>query len=308
MFTFRYILPLLILCSATLLQSCFTGIESTPPITDREVERVTPPPSPDDTYLSSVRPTPVNRLTPGAQWIVADSRISRIFGPEAYGKIFQPGDTLQFQAIRPAATVDGREVTDILFTVTLADTLYYRLNRTRASVTADSALTVPFAVEASLIRQASSLLEGRQFWLLTSSRFDRRNQPCTGRKYIPVTVDSVTYGNDYYPISITLRDDRGEQFRQYLSLDGPATLPRRFSSLLSLSDPRRQYPEISDATWQHIVNGTVAPGMTTAECRLSLGRPTDVVWQPGYSTLVEVWTYPGGKYLIFEDGLLTTIR
>lgn len=304
----RFITLLLPITLLILLPGCFTGIESTPPITDREVQRATHMPTPDDTYLDDVHPTAVRALQNGDLWIVNDDRISRIFDSGAYGKSFAPGDTLRYIGINEAYIVDGNRVAEVLFVHSGGDTVRYRTSRTPQALMADTALIVPFAVEATLIDQVSSQMRGREYYIVTPSRFDLEGRAYTGRKYIPVTVDSVTYGNSYYPISLIMRDDRDTPFRLYLTVGGASVMPRKFSSQLSLSNPRLRHPEITDAVWAHIVDCTVVAGMTAAECRMALGRPDDVVRQAGYSSVVELWTYPGGRALLFEDGILTTVR
>lgn len=302
--------PVIILLSLLWLplSGCFTGVESTPPITDREVRRSTPPPTPDDTYLSGIRATPVAEIRPGMKWIVNDERISRIFGAEAYDRKFAPGDTLTLRAVRPATTLDGRRVGEVVLGAGASDSLLYRTSVPYDTFMADSALSIPFAVENEVVEAVAGKMTGKRYYLITASRFDMADVAYTGRKFVPVTVEQVSYGNSYYPVSLTLRDDRGVQFRLHMSVDGASVMPRKFSSLLSLSDPRLSYPDITDEVWTNIIDGKVATGMTTNECRLALGRPTDVVRQPGYSSLVEIWTYAGGRYLVFTDGILTSQR
>jgi hypothetical protein len=83
---------------------------------------------------------------------------------------------------------------------------------------------------------------------------------------------------------------------------------RSFSNLFSFTDPRRNYPNITDEYWQLITSGTVTTGMTRDECRLALGAPKDVDRQTGYSSVHEMWGYENGIYLIFEDGILVKFR
>ncbi|MDE5800701.1 MAG: hypothetical protein K2H74_06735 [Paramuribaculum sp.] len=304
----RLLLFIALLSLGSMLTGCFTGVESTPPITDREVRKSTPPPSPDDNYLSAIRATRVKELRPGMKWIVNDRRISRVFGAEAYDKQFAPGDTLSLLTIRSATTLDGRKVGEVVFSGSNVDSLVYRTSISYDTFMADSALSLPFAVEGALVEAVGRLMTGKEYYLITSSRFDMADVAYTGRKFVPVTVEEVTYGNSYYPVSLILRDDRDERFRLHMSVDGASVMPRKFSSLLSLTDPRLSYPDTTDDVWDQIVNGKVKIGMTTNECRLSLGRPADVVRQAGYSSLVEIWTYAGGRYLVFTDGILTSVK
>ena len=77
-----------------------------------------------------------------------------------------------------------------------------------------------------------------------------------------------------------------------------------FSALFSMSDPRLEYPQISDAVWNNIVNTRVADGMTKQEVSLAIGMPESIDRGYNQNAAYERWNYPDGRYLLFEDGLL----
>jgi len=85
-------------------------------------------------------------------------------------------------------------------------------------------------------------------------------------------------------------------------------LGRDFDAMFVASDPRLDYPEVSDENWSHIQHGQVAVGMTKQECRLSLGTPNRISENPEQGGMREYWYYDGGAYLFFMNGLLSQFR
>ncbi|MFP8488497.1 hypothetical protein ACKGJO_05295 [Gracilimonas sp. Q87] len=75
-------------------------------------------------------------------------------------------------------------------------------------------------------------------------------------------------------------------------------------------DPR--LPELIDkfgrATARKIIREEVWIGMTDEMARASWGRPRDINRSTNAYGVNEQWVYPYGKYLYFEDGVLTTIQ
>ena len=55
-------------------------------------------------------------------------------------------------------------------------------------------------------------------------------QSFTGRRFVPVRVDEVSPGNSYYPILLSLTDEKGKPFRLYMTSDSESRMPRRFDS------------------------------------------------------------------------------
>ncbi len=71
-----------------------------------------------------------------------------------------------------------------------------------------------------------------------------------------------------------------------------------------MTDPRLNYPQISDNVWNDIVNSRLSKGMTKTEATLALGTPRNIDRGYNHTATYERWTYPDGVFLIFEDGLL----
>ena len=75
-----------------------------------------------------------------------------------------------------------------------------------------------------------------------------------------------------------------------------------------MTDPKLDYPSVSQETWENICNGRVALGMTKDECRLALGNPSEVDAGHNWSSVIDVWGYRDGTFLQFQDGLLINFR
>lgn len=296
--------PLLAAAAVSLaLQSCFTGVESTPRIGAGEVRKETSAAVTEDTVLAGVVPQPFGQWVPGKKFLVDDSKIRLLFGTTLQSGRDIKGDTLLYAGAGEARDFAGKTVTVLKFVDTKypSDTLEYRVG-------AESRIELPFTIEMSLVEDAAGILTGKTFYLLTRSRRDSADNIVGGRRYVPVTIDSVMPGTAVNPIKVSFTDDHGAVAYLFMPGGVAATSPRRFGAVLSVTDPRKRYPGVTDEVWANITDGKVAPGMTRDECRLALGKPVTVDRLPGTSYLYERWAYDNGIYLIFEDGLLTQFR
>ncbi|MCM1521612.1 MAG: hypothetical protein NC039_03040 [Muribaculaceae bacterium] len=295
---------------ALLMQGCFfTGVESTPKITAGDVRRAETPLTREDTFLSHVADEPLRSWRPGKRFVVADRRISRVFGLDEAAGDSLDGKTLYFEGATESVGVTGSGVTDLVFREEGGRSLVYRLNRPLASMQGDRGVTVPFTIQADMVMEADRALRGKHVYTLTGIWRDDADTPVKGLKFIPVTIDSVSAGNSLFPLKVSFTSDtEGVSGRLFIYPGGRDDAPRTFGSVFSFSDPRRRYPSISDATWDNIVHGRVVLGMTLDECRLSLGAPKEILRGASQSYLRETWSYENGHYLLFEDGELKMIR
>ena len=292
---------------ASVLSGCFTGIESTPTITDREVRKQQPKETPEDSYLKEIeelQPT----LAIGSPLIVTDPKIRLVFEPGQSDGSVVSGDTLRLCRIDEATTFDGQQVAVLEFSDNHGTVPRYRTSQSKNALQRKATISIPFTVDLTKVEAVRRKMNGQTYYLITASRYDESDNLTTGRRFVPVKVVAVEPGNEYYPIRLELTDDLGDHLRLYMSVDSGSIMPRRFSTLFSLSDPRLRYPAITDANWALITEGKVAQGMTRDECRLAIGKPDNVDRQPGYSSLHELWTYNDGKMLVFEDGILQSFR
>lgn len=71
--------------------------------------------------------------------------------------------------------------------------------------------------------------------------------------------------------------------------------------LFGFEDIKSKYPNITEKRWQIISRGDLELGMSTDECRLSIGDPIEIELRK--DTRFEIWFY-NGKTLEFENGTL----
>lgn len=170
-----------------------------------------------------------------------------------------------------------------------------------------TSMSVPMLVDMDVVEKADRILTGRKVWTLTPLWYDIEGNRQPGLKYTAVTVTGVEPGNMVFPLRIRFTNGDSEAY-MYMSATENSTDSRTFASLFSLSDPKKNYPSITDEIWQLIRNGRLQKGMTKEECRLSIGNPKNVDSGHNYSQTLDIWQYPDGSYLLFADGQLIEYR
>lgn len=296
---------------AVMLTSCFTGVETTQKITDRDVERAFQEMDHGkheaslDHFVDSLPHWQAGK----AFWVV-DDRAKLIFQPSATCDI----DSLQLLGMRltymgysTRRQIDNSEVVDIALSTPSGHRLVYPTGKSLADVSRPS-FTIPFLVDDDLVNNYARQLVGKTVYVKTSVWFDGAGNYITGgRKFVPVKITAVTAGNDIYPLMVSFRDGAKEA-TLWMTTSNSSLSGHRFDDLFSMTNVRKQYMRISDENWQRIVDGKVAEGMTKEECRLSMGNPKNLTQLPDQSGLREYWYYDGGRYLFFVDGLLKEFR
>lgn len=286
----------------------FTGVESTPTITGRDVKREVQPATAEDTFLADVTDEPLSAWEPGKAFRVTDERIKRIFGATAPTDEHLAGTDIRFLSAAETRGVTGDNVTDITFLSPRGFRLVYRVNRPLAELLQADAIEIPFTIQHSTIDAVGQRLDGQRYYILTSVWRDDDDAPLRGRKFIPVTIDSVAPGNAIFPVKVAFTDSEGHSARVFIHPGAKGAAPRTFSRVFAFTDPARRYPHIAPDHWQMIIDGRVTEGMTTEECRLALGTPKEVDRGATNSFLREAWLYENGVYLLFEDGILKRYR
>ncbi len=304
----RLYLILLSFIITCIFTGCFTGIESTPMITADDVKREQVAVSAEQQLLVDINAEPFGIWLPGKEFYVTDDKIALIFGATYQGHEKLAGTIITYRGNKQVISVTGTNVTELIFQSSSGGEYVYRIDSSAEELSARDQLDIPFTIERSLVNAVKNKLNGKKLYILTSVWYDDNDAITSGQKFIPVTITDVSAGNIVYPIKLTFADLSGNPHQLFMSVGRHINKTRMFHSLFSFNDPHEKYPNITDETWQNIINGRVVPDMTRDECRLSLGAPKTIDRRPGYGGVQELWIYEDGKYLMFEDGLLRNFR
>lgn len=297
-------LPLMLM-----LAGCFTGIESTQKINITREDRKLLTLTEEDTFLNKIHGQPLAEWNIGKQFIVSDGRISLLL--DRSGGYHEHSDTsgmtgrhLAFKGISHRRLPDASEETVLLLSDEKNE---FRLPTGKSPLESRYGVQssdIPMLIDLDMVKDADRLLTGRKLWIRTALWYDIDGNRMAGRKFIPVTVERVEPGTMVFPLRLTLSDESGLIFIQYMNIGNGSNESRSFAKLFRLSDPRTSYPAISDENWALIQKGKIRLGMTKEECRLSLGNPTSTDSGHDYSSTIDIWKYEDGTFLRFQDGLL----
>lgn len=299
------------------LQSCFTGIESTPKISKSEVRKQTR--NNDALYsfdeekiASELAPYPPSKWRAGDKFIVCDNKIGLTFPSAPETILPNAGDTILFAGFAVSRNVLGEETTTVRFLNQKSDTLAYKINFPLAKINERSSLEIPFTIPLTMVEKADSLLTGMELFVNTTYRYKNSDGTRIDQnKFQPVRITSVKSGSVEQPFRVFFTEKSGETEKEFflpMTTGASRTSTRNFTALFSMKNPRSKYPDITDETWSFITASKVKPGMTRQECRLAIGSPSEVLHGHSYSSVYERWIYQDGRNLIFEDGLLKGIR
>jgi len=302
---------------ALLMNGCFTGVESTPRISNADVRRETK----DENQIFSVSeeniakkivPPPPALWREGDKFVVCDSKISLTFPSAPQAILPAVGDTIYFAGFSSTKNILGEESTVLNFINEKSDTLTYRVNFPKDNIIERSSLDVPFAIPMKMVENANDLLSGLDVYVMTTYRYKAENEERVERnKFGLIKIERVESGSMELPLKVYFTDKSSagtERFYLYMTPGASRTSTRNFTALFNSTDPRLKYPKITDEVWNAIVSSKVMAGMTRQECRLSIGSPSEIIHGHNYSAVYERWIYQDGRNLLFEDGLLKAIR
>lgn len=308
-----YIVPVAV--SAALgLSSCFTGVESTPRISDEHVKaaHADRPITAEQELGSGLSPEPPSRWQPGKRFLVCDARVGRIFTPTEPESAERVGEVLTFSGSAPAITLTGADATDIIFSDKGGREHRYRLpSGFNNRLDTIARLDIPFMIDLALIEAADARLRNKRLYVLSPRWYDLTSErnSVSGLRYVEVIIDSVVAGTAHFPAAVCFTTtDKKQSAMMLINLGTVKANTRSFDKLFSFENPRRKYPEISEKSWEMITRSKVSKGMSREECRLALGQPDDILRTPSYGGMRERWLYTDGVYLIFDDGYLSRFR
>lgn len=294
--------------------SCFTGIEGTKKISEKDVARVVQEKEEKmikESDYNSIKMDTFPNWNVGKSFVVTDDNIKRIF----VSNIDYDIDTLQLKG--KELIYHGYYTESVLdnepkINIRLSDGTFeyvYPVKKTLKEIGDNGVFVqIPFLVDMDMLNDYHRRLLGKNFYLRTSIWYDENGEMISGRKFIKVTINGVFPGDKVFPLRVLFETERGETAFLLMSTKYSSVQNRMFDSLFSESDIRLKYPLINDVNWEHIVNGTVTLDMSKDECRLSLGNPSRIQERPTYEGLQEYWYYSDGMYLMFFDGLLKQYR
>jgi len=308
--TIKTIATALAIAAGPLLTGCFTGVESTPKITYKDVkDKQAGEASAEDSLASSFVPGKFAQWQNGKKLYVTSDRISLVLTTENSGQATPTeGDTIVYQGSRVIPNLTGEGTVELLFTqtgATASDTLAYNTNATPEALADRSEMIVPFTIDLDLVDKVRHALAGKELYIKSPFWFDLGGNAVQGNKFVKVRIGNVLPANEIYPFMVIFSDAQGLQRAIYMSAGaGTRWMPREFGSLFTFTDPRLSYPNITDPMWTDITHARVSKGMTKTEASLALGTPRNIDRGHDHTSVYERWTYSDGVYLIFEDGLL----
>lgn len=288
-----------------LMASCFTGIENTGHISDRDVARVKANKrSAEEAVLDSVGQLPFSQWHVGKRFYVASNDVRLVLRPSADSL---HGHTLTYAGQETIRQIDNTD--EVVVVLADGDRTYrYETGKTAAEMQQLAGdYAVPFLIDIDYVARVDKMLRGRTLYLKTSSWRHRDGSAQQGVRYVPVTVESVEPGDAVYPFYVAFNQS-GTHGGVFMSSPTSSVKNMTFDKLFSFSDIRTNYKSINDVAWDLIVHGKVAVGMTKEECTLSLGAPRSIDRVPTHAGLVERWVYDNGVYLVFADGILEKFR
>lgn len=294
-----------------MLNACFTGVESTPKITQKEVKRQNVHDTREQHILDDVKMQPAGNWKTGKKFYVSDNRISRVaFRVEPFSMSDSlAGKTVALASVDTVPTLTDRQEIQLKF-VTDNNTAEFdvRTGLTPDQWNACGPYNIPHLIDLDFVNQVKEKLVGNTYYVLPSRRLGQDGRDTLGTRYQKVVVQDVLPESESLPLKVIFSDDEGHLASLLMTFGDVTTSRRNFETLFSLTNPRTRYKQITDKNWEMIQHSKIALGMTPDECRLALGSPDTYNQIPTTAGMVERWTYTNGVYLIFEDGLLSAFR
>ena len=296
------------------LTGCFTGVESTKAITQKDVNKAIDNTKvakyADNRALYAINHDSFPDWESGKLFFVTDDNIKLLFTPSTTlsSSSSLKHKLLKYSKYTTYKSIESKDCINIHFIDTDSNEFVIATNKTLDEFKqAGNYYTIPFLIDIDEILQLRSMLKNKELYIKTSLWYDADERLINGRKFIKITIKDILPGNKVFPYKIRFSAGNSEAYL-FMSSDLSSVQNRSFNDLFSTTDIHERYPEISDEIWQHIINGDVVLDMTKDECRLALGAPKAIDRRPTYDGLKEYWTYDNGVFLIFEDGQLRKFR
>ncbi len=289
---------------------CSTGIEKTKTISLTKNDRKTLAPTPEEEFIKALRAPMLNEWQRGKRFLISDDRVAVVFDAFDTGSNGEKleGKVVAFEGVATKTTPDGSDEAVLVFS---DNGQLYRFSTGRtleAAETKISSMDVPMLIDLDLVDKAAQLMDGMKVWTRSQLWYDLEGNKIRGRKFVPVTIEKVLPGSMVFPLRLEIKDEFGKEAVLFMNLRNSGVESRTFPSLFNLSDQKNNYPSILPEVWSLIQEGKVRIGMTKEECKLSLGNPSDVNAGHDWNSTIDLWQYPNGSFLRFQDGLLVDFR
>ena len=299
------------LCFIIILSACFTGIESTPKITQKEVKKQNVSETPEQNFLSGVLPLPPATWSPGKRFFISDNRVGRTaWKIEPLSEI----DSLYgYQAVLLSVDsikdLTGAGEIQLSFRIPERNaSMIFRTGLNPQQWTDAKNYTIPHFIDMDLVNSVKDRLINNSFYILPARRLGLNGNDTIGTRYQQVNILNVLPATESTPFRVFFTDEEGHYNSVLMTVGDLTTSRRNFETIFSLENPRLKYKQIDDSTWNLICHGKVREGMSREECKLALGAPDSFIQIPSSGGLVERWSFANGSFLVFEDGILSRFR
>lgn len=296
-----------------MLVSCFTGVESTKKVSDKDVSKAisrTQIAVKKQDLLEEYKDS-VPAWKQGKRFYVTDSQVKLILAPSSNSvnsdTVQLAGKTLAYDGYSVGGVLDNRKTVNLMFS---DGSNKYTYSTNKEIQEFNSQFQIPFLIDEDMVAFYSKQLSNKDFWIKTALWYDVKNERMIkGRQFVKVHVERVEPGNKVFPLKVVFSaSDSGQEAFVWIATNVEVMKDRDFGSLFTTENLRERHKDITDANWARITNCQVVEGMTKEECKLSLGTPKQVKQRPTYDGLNEIWYYDGGSFLLFADGLLKDFR
>lgn len=292
--------------------ACFTGVESTPKITAKEVKKQRVVETAESHYLDGITADLPSEWQKGRRFYIADNRAARAawrVSPFEFSDSIA-GKTALLTSVDTVPSLTGASEVMLSMQIPGATdvSLEFRTGLTREQWNNARTFVIPHVIDMQTVDGVADALVGKRFYILPARRIGNNGTDTVGTRYAEVRILGVSPDSEATPLRVSFADNEGHISSVLMTLGDPVTSRRNFDTLFAIDNPRNRYKHITDENWELIIHGRIAAGMTPEECRLSLGAPDSYSRIPTTAGMVERWSYTNGVYLIFEDGLLSRFR
>ena len=224
-----------------LLSSCFTGVEGTKKVTDKDVAKVLQQPSGDShteqQLLQLTRADSVATWPVGKRFFVCDDQARLMFLPSAEystDTLRLGGKSVSYAGYTTGSLLDNNSLVTLQFTDGV-HTYSYRTGKELADL--HPGYSIPFFIDEDVVNRARQQLDGKTFYIKTRIWYEPENEVMKdGRQFIPVKIVKVEPGNKVYALKLTFEaQDNGEQAMVWIADDTKALRQRSFDALFSVA-------------------------------------------------------------------------